>query len=294
MGGGAIVAAALFVFGSLRHDQPHKVVQAATLPVVKTAPPKPTKPMLPGVLTAVAEAFVYAPTTGSVNKLYKDKGDRVNKGDMLAEIELPNIDRDVQRARAAATQAEDEAGRAMQELETAKRMEEQARADWERYKTLFEHGAVARQEVDRIHENLRGATASSGAAQSNVVAAERSLEAKRASLNRLTGREPFEYVRAPFSGVVTLRNVDAGDAIEGGSELFRLAEIGILRILVNAPSIRTGQRATVYVSEVLNAAFAGRVVRAADSEVEVEVPNSDRKLLPGMHGHVRIESGTGR
>jgi multidrug efflux system membrane fusion protein len=287
-----MVFAALFVFASLRHDQPRKVVQAATLPVVKTPTPQLTEPLLPGTLTPVTEAFVYAPNTGSEKKVHHDTGDRVNKGDLLAEIELPNIDRDVQQARAAVAQDEQEAGQARQDLVNARRIEEQARSAWERYKTLFEHGAVARQEVDRMHENLRGATASTSAAQGNLAAAERNLEAKRASLKRLQDREPIESVRAPFRGVITSRTCDTGALVEGGSELFRIAEIETLRIMVNAPSIRAGQRATVLVSELPNAVFAGKVLLAADSEVEV--PNPDRKLLPGMHAQVRFENGPGR
>jgi multidrug efflux pump subunit AcrA (membrane-fusion protein) len=287
-----MVFAALFVFVSLRHDQPRKVVQAATLPVVKATPPQPTEPLLLGILTPVKDALVYAPITGSVKKVHHNTGDRVNKGDLLAEIELPNIDRDVQQARAAVAREEQEAGRAKQELETARKIEEQARASWERYKTLFEHGAVARLEVDRMHENLRGATASTSAAQANLAAAERNLEAKRASLKHLLEREPIESVRAPFRGVITSRNCDTGALVEGGSELFRIAEIETLRIIVSAASIRAGQRATVIVSELPNAVFAGKVVLAADSEVEV--PNPDRKLLPGMHAQVRFETGSGR
>jgi multidrug resistance efflux pump len=231
-----------------------------------------------------------------VAKRHHDAGDLVKKGDLLVVIEAPNNDREIQQARAAVAEADEQATRARQELDSARKAEEQARAGWERYRVLFSHGAVARQEVDRLHESLRGATASTSAAQDNLAAAEQNLEATRAKLNRLTGREPLEYVRAPFSGVITSRNCDSGAVVDAGSELFRMAEIATLRILVNAAflnaqSIRAGQRATVLVSEVPNAAFAGTVVRAFAKEMEVEVPNPDRKLLPGMHGQVRIENG---
>jgi RND family efflux transporter MFP subunit len=294
--GGAIVFALMLIFASLRRDHPRKVVQAATMPVENVAKPRSLEPasqqLLLGTLEPVTEALVYASTGGSVKKRYHDAGDRVNKDDLLAEIEPPNNDREVGQARAAASQAEHEAARAKQELDNARAQEERARAAWERYKTLFQHGAVARQEVDQMNASFRGAVASTSAARSNVAAAEQNLEAHRANLNRLTGREQVEYVRAPFSGVITARNCDKGAVVDRESELFRMAEIGTLRIVViappdSSPPIRTGQRVTVSVPEAPGAVFEGKVRRVSDSQVEVEVPNPDRKLLPGMHALVR-------
>lgn len=294
VGVGAVVVTALFVVGSLRHDRSHNVVRAAALPIVKVAPPQVTEPvLLVGTLTALSEAVVYAPITGIVKRRLHEAGDRLNKGDLLAEIEAPNNDREVRQARSTLALAEEETARAKQELENARMSEDQGRAALERYKALFELGAVSREEIDRIRESLRGATASTGVAQGNLTAAEQNLEAQRANLNRLTGREPFAFVRAPFSGAITSRNCEAGAAVEAGSELFRMADIGTLRIIVNAASIRAGQRATVLVPEIPAATFSAKVVRATDSEVEVEVPNPDRKLLPGMHAQVRMESAAG-
>jgi RND family efflux transporter MFP subunit len=291
-----IALAALLMLGWLRRDHRRKVVQAATLPIVNVAKAlrsgTAVAPLLAGTLEPHTEAFVYAHSGGNVTKSYHDAGNRVSKGELLAEIELPQNDREVGQARATATQAEHEAARAKQELDNARAQEERARAAWERYKTLFQHGAVARQEVDQMNASFRGAVASTGAARSNLAAAEQNLQSNQANLNRLTAREPVEHVRAPFSGVITARNCDKGATVDGGSELFRMAEIGTLRIVViappdSSPPIRAGLRVTVSVSEVPSATFEGKVVGASTLRVEVEVPNPDRKLLPGMHALVR-------
>jgi RND family efflux transporter MFP subunit len=299
--GCGIVLAALLMLGWLRRDHRRKVVQAAALSIVNVAKARRSDtvvaPLLEGTLAPLTEAFVYAHSGGYVTKSYHDAGDRVSKGELLAEIELPQNDREMGQSRAALTQAEHEAARAKEELDNARAQEERARAVWERYKTLFQHGAVARQEVDQMSASLRGAVASTSAARSNLAAAEQNLEANRTNLNRLTAREQVEYIRAPFSGAVTARSCAKGTAVDGESALFRMAEIGTLRIVVDAPPdslppIRTGQRVTVSVPEIPGAMFPGKVVGASPFRleglrVEVEVPNPDRKLLPGMHAQVR-------
>jgi len=353
-----ILLLAALAFGLLRHYHQQKVVEAAakqeeaSLPVVSAAQvtrsPSLTSQLLPGNTTPLTEAYLYARATGYVTKRLADIGDRVKKGQLLAVIEAPDLDQQVRQARASLSQAEHQVGQAQQQLENALSQEQLAKVTWERYKVLLEHGAVARQDADQQYTNYKSASATVGAAQANVNAAQQNVQANRANLDRLIALQSFEYIRAPFTGVITARNFDVGALIngsggsQGGSttpnggtelsgaagnagasgsapsatsstpgsgptgssgELFRMAQIGVLRILINVPqddahSIRVGEHATVFVQNFPNHRFDGQVTRTANSVdlvtrtmlTEVDVPNPEGILFPGMYGQVQLEN----
>ncbi len=221
-----IVLLALLAFGLLRHRHRQKSVEASArqqrqaLPVVNVTrvrrSPGSATLLLPGNMTPLTEAYLYARANGYVAKRLADIGDRVKRNQLLAVIEAPDLDQQVQQARASLAQAEHQVSQAQQQLENARSQEELARVTQERYKILVQHGAVARQDADQIFTNYRSAAATTAAAQANVDAARQNVQANRANLDRLIALQGFEYVRAPFSGVITARNFDIG-ALVGGS-----------------------------------------------------------------------------
>lgn len=341
--GAACVLLALLLIGLLRRHHQNKVVEAAAreeqqaLPVVNVTKvhrsPATTSALLPGNMTPLTEAYIYARANGYVKRRYVDIGDRVKQGQLLAEIDAPDLDNQVGQARASLAQAEHQVGQAKSAYENTKSQEELARVTWERYKVLFEHGAVSKQDADQQYTTYRSGLANVGSAQANIEAAEQNTHAQRANLERLIVLQGFEKVRAPFPGIVTARNFDIGSLVGGnggtavaatggtpaaggttgagsttgtvgsGSELFRLAQIGTLRILVNvpqesAPFVHAGQTATVLVQEFPDMQFGGRVARTSNSIdlttrtllTEVDVDNRSLTLLPGMYAQVRIEN----
>lgn len=354
----AIALLALLLFGILRHYRQQKVVEAAahqeeeSVPVVNVTKvqrsPSATTQLLPGNMTPLTESYIYARSTGYIKKRYVDIGDRVKQGQLLAEVEAPDLDQQVDQARAALTQAEHQLGQAKQQLDSAVSQEKLAHITWQRYNTLLAHGAVARQDTDQMLTNYQSASATVGAAQANVSAYEQNIQANRANLNRLIALQGFEYVRAPFTGVITARNFDVGalvgssggtqgassapmggtqesgsagnagasgsaapgsaptgtvgSASGSGGELFRMAQINILRILVNvpqesAPSIQVGESASVFAQGYANQSFPGRVTRTSNSIdlntrtllTEVDVENPHQMLLPGTYAQVQIQ-----
>jgi multidrug efflux pump subunit AcrA (membrane-fusion protein) len=360
--GAVIVLAALLVFGLIRHYREQKVVEAAALdeeralPIVNVVKVRPaasvTSQLLPGNMTPLTEAYIYARANGYVLKRYHDIGDRVKRGDLLAVIEAPDLDQQVEQARASLAQAGQQVGQASQQVENARSQEEIARITWERYKALVQHGAVSKQDADQMYATYRSAVASTKAAQANVSAAEQNVQANQANVNRQFVLQSFEHVRAPFSGVITARNFDVGALVGasggtqgssstplggtqssgsqgnagasgnslggvapssgtgatpatgvGSGELFRIAQIEALRILVNVPqesasAIRVGQVATVFVQEFPTEKFQGKVTRTANAIdlisrtllVEVDLLNPQQKLLPGTYAQVQIDN----
>ena len=346
----------LLLFGLLRHYRQQKVVEAAAheeesaLPIVNVAKvrraPASTAQLLPGNMTPLTEAYIYARANGYVSQRYVDIGDRVTKGQLLAEIEAPDLDQQVQQARAALAQAEHQVVQAKGAYESAKSQEDLAHITWDRYKVLQEHGAVAKQDADQQYTNYRSGVANVESAQANISAAEQNVTANRANLERLIVLQAYEHVRAPFTGVITARNFDIGALVgssggtqgastspsggtqiaggegnagtsggaaptstgTGGSlgttgELFRVAQINVLRILINvpqesAPFIHVGEPATVMVQELPDQTFKARVTRTSNAIdlatrtllTEVDVENPGQKLLPGMYAMVQIEN----
>jgi RND family efflux transporter MFP subunit len=230
---------------------------------------------LPGTLQGFVQSPISARAGGYLRRWYKDIGSRVEKGELLADIETPEIDQQLTQAVAARQQA-------AASLELAK-------SSSVRWEALRKRDAVSQQELDE----RRSAAAQ---AQSNLAAADANVE-------RLRQLSSFKHVVAPFSGVITRRNVDVGDLIDPGAgrPLFTLAQTDPLRVYVNVPQsyaqlVKQGQPVVVTQSELRGQQFKGKVARTAASidtvtrtmQVEVALPNSQGILMPGSYVQVAL------
>jgi RND family efflux transporter MFP subunit len=256
-----------------------------------------------------------------VKKRYADMGDRVKEGQILAEIEAPELDQQVAQARAAVSQAEQQLAQIKASLAQAQAQRDLAKVTSDRYTNLIAKGAVSRQDADVQQATAKTAEALVAAQEANVRAAEESIRQSRANLDRVLALQEYKNVRSPMSGILTARNVEVGSLISAGgggqgvsanpaavagasgNELFRVAQTNIVRILENvpqtsAPSVRTGMSTDVTVNEFPDKIFEGRVARMSNTLdpnsrtmlVEVRVNNADGKLIPGMYAEVRFKS----
>jgi multidrug efflux pump subunit AcrA (membrane-fusion protein) len=322
-------AALVYTFGYLPRERTTKQLNAAaaarriTPPLGNAATVKRAAPsselLLPGNITPITEAYIYARAAGYLKRRYVDIGDHVRSGQKLADIEAPDLDQQVSQSQAALAQAQGQLGQAQAALEQLTATRDLAEITWQRYKILTAKGAVSRQDGDNQSTSAKTSEANVVAQQKTVRAAEEYVRASQATLNRLFTLQGYEQITAPFDGIITARNVDVGALISAtgqtlgparsnaaapsdvpsGGEIFRLAEIGKLRILIavpqtNAPGVRVGQSATVTVQQIPNLSFKGKVTRTSSSLdaqsrtllTEVDVENPKGVLLPGMYAMV--------
>ena len=283
--------------------------QKSSLPVVNAArvtrAPAQADLLLPGNVQAFTDSPLYARADGYLGRRYVDIGDRVRAGQVLAEIETPELDEQVRQARASLLQAEAALAQAEANLTQAQATERLAKVTAERWSVLVSRGVLARQDGDQKQADYEVAVATRKAQEANVNAAKNSIGAAEASLRRLVELQGFKRITAPFSGLVTARNVDRGALIASGSasgkELFHVAQINVVRIFINVPQssagfVRPGQAADVTVQQLAGKVFSGKVTRTADSLdpssrtllTEVDVRNPDYALLPGMYADVKL------
>ena len=335
---GLVVIAVFFFIGYLpRRSREQATAQSArreaeSLPVVNVVQvkrsPEFSRLLLPGDITPVTEAPIYARASGYIIKRFVDIGDRVQAQQLMAVIEAPDLDQQVSQGRSQVAQAQQQLGQTQAALEQTQAQLELARVTWDRYRTLVTDGAVSKQDADTQKANFDTGVANVNSSKANVRAAEDNVRAAQANLDRLISLQSYKDVRAPFAGVVTVRNVDVGTYIstsggQSGSttygasqslgstaaassqngEMFRVAQIDRLRILINvpqtdAPSVHVGQNADVLVAEYVGRRFPGVVTRTASSLdpttrtllTEVQVDNHARSLLPGMYAEVQFRS----
>ncbi len=234
--------------------------------------------VLPGSIQAFVDSPVYARTNGYLKKWYFDIGARVKKGDLLAEIETPEIDQQLQQANA--------------DWDTAKANYQLAQTTAARWQNLLKSNSVSKQETDQ--------------AVANMAAQKATVDSKEYAVRRLEQLQSFEHVYAPFDGVITARNTDTGALIDAGSggqgkELFHLASIDQLRVFVPVPEVYTsaakqGATALLSLDEFPGRTFQGKIVRNANTiepnsrtlSVEVDVDNPTGQLLPGSYVSVRL------
>ncbi|HYC37904.1 MAG TPA: efflux RND transporter periplasmic adaptor subunit [Usitatibacter sp.] len=237
---------------------------------------------LPGTLQGAVQAPIAARASGYVKRWTRDIGSRVDKGELLAEIESPEIDQQLSQAMAAREQLA--ASLAL------------AKSTLERWEELRKTGMVPQQQLDE----RRSATVQ---AQANLAAADANIE-------RLRELQAFKRIVAPFPGVITRRNVNVGDLIDAGGAraLFVLTQTDPLRVYVEVPQayahlVRVGQPVTVTQAELRGKTFKGEVARTAAAidassrtmQVEVALANRDGALLPGAYVQVSLalEGGQG-
>src|SRR6202167_3491425 len=275
-----------FVNRKSESDALAKETDAIAVPTVAVVQPQldpgNDELILPGNLQAFIESPIFARTNGYLLRWYKDIGSKVEKGELLAAIDTPEVDQELSQARA--TREQNNAALAL------------AKISADRWANLRKTDSVSQQEADQQASGYQQAQANLAAADANV--------------RRLEELESFKNVEAPFSGVLTRRNVDPGALINSGAqangrELFDIARVDPLRVYVSvpqayAPSMKVGVKATVTLQEFPGQKFAGTIVRTADAidmatrtlNTEVDVPNKDGKLLPGSLRQVHFAVGT--
>lgn len=260
--------------------------------------------ILPGSIQPVTEAPVLARADGYIQRRLVDIGDKVKAGQMLAEIDAPELTDQVAQARAAEQQAEAALDQANANVKQGQTDMELARIMAQRSGVLVGRGAVARQDDDQTQAQYQAKIAALQSLQKAVDVQRANIAAAKSNLARLQKMDEYRGVVAPFDGVITQRNVDVGALVTSGSTLlFRIAQVDTLRTYVTVPqsyadSIRTGQPAILTVSNLPGRQFAGSVARSANALdpssrtllVEVHVPNHDRLLLPGMYAQVELTS----
>lgn len=285
--------------------------------------PNVTEVSFPGSITPITEAYIFARATGYLKKRYVDIGDRVSAGQLLAEIDAPDLDQQVTQAEAALSQAEGQLGQSEATLQQLVATRDLAAVTWQRYQVLTKTGAVSRQAGDTQLTASKTAEANVTAGEKNIVAARDFVRASKAALDRLLTLQRYEKITSPFAGVVTARNVDVGALISAtgssqgptranqagpsdvpsGGEVFRVAQIGTLRVLVAVPQteasgIQVGQSASVTVEERPNRRFPGQITRTSNALdaasrtllTEVQVANPTGVLLPGMYTTVQFRT----
>jgi RND family efflux transporter MFP subunit len=259
---------------------------------------------LPGNIQAITEAPILARTDGYLLRRMVDIGDRVRSGQTLAEIDAPELDEQVHQATANLQQARAALEQAQASYEQGKSNKEFARITADRWARLTAKGVVSRQENDQYQAQSQALAANLQALEKAIAAQRSTVAAAEASLARLDKLQGYRVVKAPFDGVITLRNVDVGALVNAGNTLlFRIAQTDTLRTYVNVPqadtgSIRAGQTANLTVSNLPGRQFAGTVARTANALdpnsrtllVEVHVPNPEGALLPGMYAQVDLNS----
>jgi RND family efflux transporter MFP subunit len=234
---------------------------------------------LPGSVQAFTDTPIYSRTNGYLKKWYFDIGAHVHKGDLLAEIDTPEVDQQLDQSRA--------------ELERMQADANLAGVTSNRWQALLAKHAVSQQEADQT--------------RANYIAAQAAVDASRANVGRLEQLQSYERIVAPFDGIITARNTDIGDLIDAGSgstnprELFHMDATGKLRVYVAVPevdsdAIHNGDRATLTEDSNPNLRIPGTIVRNADAidhstrtlNVEVDVDNAKDVLRPGAYVFVHF------
>src|SRR6267154_2535212 len=283
-----LAVAGILVFGIFRRVRAQATVSAETtamaVPLVNVVSPKRTAPshdlVLPGNVEPYMTAPIYSRTNGYVKKWYVDIGGRVKKGQLLAEIDTPEVDQQLQQSRS--------------NLATAEANLKLAEITKTRYLGLLKTNAVAQQDADN--------------AVGTYNANEATVEAMKANVKQLETLQSFVNIYAPFDGFVTVRNVDVGDLINSGSalgartDLFHIAQPGKLRVYVYIPeeysqAATPGLTAELTLAEFPGRRFPGKLVRTANAinfatrtlQAEVDVDNPTGKLLSGSYAEVHLK-----
>jgi RND family efflux transporter MFP subunit len=303
-----------FVFGYLPRQKREGIIvaeakeQQSALPIVNVTPVVRSLDnaglVLPGSLAAVTEAPILARSEGYIKRRYVDIGDHVKTGQLLAEIEAPEVDHQVAQAAAAVRQAQAAIEQANANYQQGKANEGLAKLTADRWQRLAAKGAVSVQENDQYQAQYQAQVANLNALEKAVSESKSSLGSAEANLSRLKEMQGYEKVIAPFAGIITARYVDTGALISANTTLlYRLAQADRLRVYVNVPqsnveAVHTGQSAQLTIAELPGRIFIGTVTRTANSLdpatrtllTEVQVPNPAGQLLPGMYSQVDLRT----
>jgi RND family efflux transporter MFP subunit len=231
---------------------------------------------LPGQTRAYIEAPIFAQTSGYLKKWYFEIGANVKAGDVLAEIDTPQVDQQLGQARA--------------QLKVAEAAKDLAEVTYKRDQDLYNRRVIAAQDFDTAADTYRQSVAT--------------VNADQASVNALSALENFKTVRAPFDGIVTERDTDVGAYVPSGSgvQLFRMQQTSPLRVYINVPQtfarfVKPGVQADLTLNELPGRKFPGHVTNTAGAIdptsrtllTELEVPNETHELLPGAYAQITLK-----
>jgi RND family efflux transporter MFP subunit len=291
---------------SLILEEAHDKAEALPRVEVVTVGPSSTKSglQLPGSIQAITEGPILARADGYILKRMVDIGDHVTAGQPVAEIDAPEMDDQIRQAKANLLQAQASVDQAQANLQQGKSDVELARITAQRWASLVQRGVVSKQENDQYQAQYQSKVSNVQSLEKGVLVQKSNVAAAEANLARLEKMQGYRIVKAPFEGVITLRNVDAGALVTAGNTLlYRIAQIGTMRTYVNVPqsnanSVKPGQIAQLSVTNLPGRVFTGTVARTANSLdpssrtllVEVHVPNPDGSLFPGMYAQVDLTS----
>jgi RND family efflux transporter MFP subunit len=291
----------LFLLGWIPRSEQKKVLLDQTEKIKNALPkvivikprrmPAVTTTQLPGDVQALEETTIYPRTSGYMRKWLVDIGDEVKEGQLLAEVDTPEIDQELRQAEATLNQLR-------AKLLTAQTNMKLAQITLRRNESLS-RDAVSLQDLDQMRAAVENA-------DSMIKVAESDIAAGVANVNRIKELKSFSKIYAPFAGTITSRNIELGHLVTSGNSnaqsLFRIAKTGIVRVFVNvpqmyAPGVKPGQPAELIVREMAGRKFQGKVTRTARSIdpltrtllTEVQVPNEDHALLTGSYVQVRID-----
>jgi RND family efflux transporter MFP subunit len=264
----------------------------------------PSELQLPGSIQAVTEAPILARADGYIRRRLVDIGDRVTAGQPVAEIEAPELDQQVIQAKASLQQTQAALEQALANEVQGKANLELARVTAQRWGSLVTQGVVSKQDNDQYQAQYQSQLAGVQALEKAIAVQRANIAAAEANVARLDQMQGYRVVKAPFAGIITLRNVDVGALVTSGSTLlYRIAQTDTLRTYVNVPqtnasSIHAGQSARLSVTNLPGRSFTGTVARTSNSLdpssrtllVEVQVPNADGALMPGMYAQVDLSN----
>jgi membrane fusion protein (multidrug efflux system) len=295
----ALAAFGAFLFGYLPKHRAHEAVvesahaaESAALRVNVVTPQVVSSDhaiVLPGSAQALEETVVYSRANGFVRRWLVDLGDKVTEGQLLAEIDAPELDQELAQARAQHAQAE-------AAVAQAKANREFSRTNLERFKKLTPAGLTSQQDLDQKQQQASIDEAAVAVALASVTAAQ-------ANLRRLSQLKSFARVVAPFAGTVVSRTIERGALVTAGmaTPMFKIAALDPIRVFVQvpqdvAPSVRLNVAAKVSVREYAGRTFEGKVTHASGAldpasrtmSTEVRVPNPLGELLPGMYVEVAL------
>jgi RND family efflux transporter MFP subunit len=304
---------ALLTLGGYLHYQTYAAASATQqeqqnyVPQVRTATAQkvdtPVELTLPGQTEAFNVASLFPRATGYVAERRVDIGSRVHRNDLLLRIAAPDLDQQLDQAQAQLGQTQAAVLQAQAQLESAKANTNLANVTKYRETTLANQGWETKQNADNATANFSVQTAGIANAQAGIAVAVANLKAQQATVDRLQSLTAFEQVKAPFDGVITARNVEAGDLLTqdnaSGTPLFSIARDDILRVSVYVPQsgaigMHDGLEATVTVPEMPGRSFKAHVARNAvalqaasrSMLTEVDVPNPDGAIRPGLFVNV--------
>ena len=264
---------------------------------------------LPGQTVALVETPIYARTDGYISKRYVEIGDRVKKGQILLDLDTPDLDQQIEQARATLAQSKAALAQLQANLQASQSSLKLAKVTAQRTDALADEGVLSKQDKDTANATLENGQANVHAAEEAIRAQDAVIAANDANLKRLIETKNYAHMEAPFDGVITFRNQaasDVGTLVSSGSgtsvkEVLRISQLGTLRIFVNvpqtyAPVIRVGQPAQLVVDEFAGRVFSAKITSATGSVdpasrtmlTVLEVDNSSGALLPGMFAKVRF------